>query len=99
MNFEEKVMRLVRKIPKGKVATYKLIAEKLNSKAYRAVGQALKRNKKPAVIPCHRIVNSDGSIGGYKGRMDNKEKIELLKKEGIDIKGNKIDLRKYLYKF
>ena len=98
MSFDNNVLKLVKRIPKGKVSTYKIIAEKLNSKAYRAVGQVLKNNRNPIVIPCHRVVNSDGSLGGYKGIMNNKEKDEMLRKEGIEIKGNKID-SKYLFRF
>ena len=97
MDFNEKVLSLAKKIPKGKVTTYKIIAEKLNSKSYRAVGRALNKNKKPIIIPCHRVVNSDGSIGGYSRGID--KKIELLKKEGVIKEKNKIDLKKYLFRF
>ena len=100
MNFQQKVLNLTKKIPKGKVSTYKIIARKLNSKAYRAVGNALKKNKKPIIIPCHRVVNSDGSLGGYKGKLNSKEKIKLLRKEGVEVKKNKIvDFEKKLFKF
>lgn len=97
MSFSERVLKSVKKVPKGKVTTYKEIAKKLNTKAYRAVGAALKSNKNPIIIPCHRVINSDGTIGGYKGIKNNPEKIKLLKKEGIEINKNKIDLKKYLY--
>lgn len=99
MNFNQKVWELTKKIPKGKVTTYKEIAKKLRTKAYRAVGQALKRNKKPMIIPCHRVVNSDGSLGGYSGIKNNIKKIRLLKKEGIEISKNKIkNFKKCLFK-
>jgi len=91
MDFSEKVLGLVKKIPKGKVTTYKKIAKKLNTNAYRAVGSALRCNDKPIIIPCHRVVNSDGAVGGYKGVKNSKEKIRLLKKEGIKIKSSKIE--------
>jgi len=100
MNFNEKVLQLTKKIPKGKITTYKIIAEKLGTRAYRAVGAALRKNKKPITIPCHHVINSDGSIGHYKGIKNNEEKIKLLKKEGINIKNNKIfNLKKYLFRF
>ena len=100
MNFSNKVWQLTQKIPKGKITTYKIVAKKLNSNAYRAVGQALKKNPNAPEVPCHRVVASDGSIYGYKGIKNNKEKINLLKKEGIKIKGKKIiNFEKYLYKF
>lgn len=98
MNFDEKVLNLCKKIPKGKITTYKLIAKKLNTKAYRAVGNALKKNKKPIIIPCHRVVKSSGFIGGYSRGIKNK--IKLLKVEGIKIKNNKVlDFKKKLFKF
>ena len=87
MQFNEKVLELTKKIPKGRVTTYKLIAEKLKTHAYRAVGTALHKNKKPIIIPCHRVVNSDGFVGGYGKGI--KKKIKLLKKEGINIKNNR----------
>lgn len=100
MNFQDKVLVLTKKIPKGKVTTYKEIAKAMKTKAYRAVGAALRNNKRPIIIPCHRVVSSDGSLGGYKGKLNSKEKIKLLKKEGIEINKNKIvDFEKKLYTF
>lgn len=93
MNFTDKVYKLCKQIPKGKVSTYKQIADALNSKAYRAVGQALKRNPYAPEVPCHRVVSSSGAIGGFKGEKKGKkikEKIRLLVSEGIKIKNNKI---------
>jgi len=100
--FAKKVYKLCKKIPKGKVSTYRDIAHKLNTKAYRAVGQALKNNKNPDIIPCFKIIKSDGSIGGYSGNdpKNIKIKIKKLKAEGIIIKNNKIqNLKKVLFNF
>jgi methylated-DNA-[protein]-cysteine S-methyltransferase len=98
MNFNQRVLELTKKIPKGKVTTYKLIAQKLNCRAYRAVGNALNKNKKPIIIPCHRVVNTNGSLGGYSRGIQNK--IALLKKEGIKIKNRKIiNFKEVLYRF
>lgn len=90
------VLDKVKNIPKGKITTYKLLAHSLDTKAYRAVGNILNKNKHLVKIPCHRVVRSDSKIGGYaKG---TKKKKELLKKEGITIKNNKIiDLKRFLY--
>lgn len=100
MNFNQKVLTLVKKIPKGKVTTYKIIAEKLGTKAYRAVGAALRSNKEIITIPCHRVVNSDGSVGAYCGIKNSEEKMQLLKKEGIKIKNLKIlDVKKVIFNF
>lgn len=87
--FAKKVLMIVKRIPKGKVMTYKEIAIKLGNKNLaRAVGQVLKRNPSPIVIPCHRVVRSDGKIGGYS--LGIKKKKELLRKEGILIIGDKV---------
>jgi len=83
-SFQKKVYEVVRKIPKGKVLTYKEVAKRVGRpKAWRAVGNILSKNHDPE-IPCHRVVRSDGKIGGYnKGK---KQKLYLLKKEGVVIK-------------
>ncbi len=103
MNFADKVYALCKRIPKGKVSTYKEIGRALGGKGqvYRAVGRALKENKDPASIPCFRVVKSNGEIGGYGGSAPQniQRKIKKLKAEGIEIKNNKIDLKKYLFKF
>ena len=88
MNFSQQCYELVSRIPKGKISTYKQIAESLNTKAYRAVGNAMAHNPNPIIVPCHRIIKSDGSIGEY--ALGIKKKISLLKNEGIVIKKDKI---------
>ena len=93
--FNEKVYSILRKVPKGKVITYKDLAEKLHTKAYRAVGQAMRCNPYAPEIPCHRVVNSSGNIGGFMGSInpnskDIKKKIKMLRKEGIKVKDNRI---------
>lgn len=86
-DFQKKVYEIVKNIPKGKTTTYKTIAEKLNTSP-RAVGQALKRNPYAPIVPCHRVIHSNGRIGGFNGNnpRDIKKKIKLLKSEGIKIK-------------
>lgn len=80
MTFTEKVFEVVKKIPKGKVLTYKEVAKRVgDAKAARAVGNILNKNHDPK-IPCHRVVRSDGKLGGYNRGKREKEKI--LKKEG-----------------
>ena len=86
--FQQKVWALIQKVPKGKVTTYKAIAEKLGIKAYRAVGQACNKNPYWPKVPCHRVVCCDGTIGGFAS--GSKEKIALLHKEGIIIKDNHV---------
>ncbi len=101
VNFDNKVYRLVSKIPRGYVSTYRDIAKALHTTAYRAVGQALKRNPYAPIVPCHRVVSSDGRIGGFMGKTKGEsisKKIRLLRKEGVEIKNNKIlDFKKVLF--
>ncbi len=74
-SFRAKVFALVKKIPKGKTMTYKQVAEKVgNPKAYRAVGNVLNTNYDPN-IPCHRVVRSDGKVGGYNRGAEEKKKL------------------------
>ncbi len=80
MQFREEVLKVVKNIPKGSVLTYKEVAERAGSpKAWRAVGNILNKNQNPN-IPCHRVIRSDGRIGGYNKGKSLKRK--LLKKEG-----------------
>lgn len=98
MKFSDKVYALTKKIPKGKISTYKELAHVLKSKAYRAIGNALNKNPYWPDVPCHRIIKSDGTIGGFSRGV--KEKIDVLRKEGIKVKNKKIiDFEKILFKF
>lgn len=84
----ERVYAVVKRIPEGRVATYKEIGRRINSNAYQAIGQALKRNPDPNSIPCHRVIRSDRTLGGYFGGEQAKKK-RLLKDEGVlfDVQG------------
>lgn len=85
--FERKVWMQLHRIPFGKTESYQSIAKKIgNAKAPRAVGQANKRNPIPLLIPCHRVIASDGTLGGYSCGLGLKKK--LLKHEGINIKND-----------
>tara|TARA_B100000214_G_C23964460_1_gene627006 strand:+ start:1125 stop:1430 length:306 start_codon:yes stop_codon:yes gene_type:complete len=97
-NFNRRCYEKISLIPKGMVSTYAEVAKSLNSNAYRAVGNAMARNPHLIVIPCHRIVKSDGSLGGYV--LGTSKKSSLLKKEGVYIKNNQVvGFRNKLYKF
>lgn len=97
MSFSDKCYKILKTIPKGKVTTYKAIAEALNSKAYRAVGNAMNLNPHDTnIYPCHRVIKSNGEIGGYAHSQE--EKIKRLKSEGLVIKNNKIDLSRFEFK-
>ena len=120
--FNEKCYTLLKKVPKGKVTTYKEIAKALNSDGYRAVGNAMNknpygyaisseaiRNRRSMIrgdskrtsgfflVPCHRVVKSNGEVGGFAS--GTKNKIKLLKQEGIEVNNKRIDLNKYFYEF
>ena len=83
-SFERSVYRAILKIPSGEVRTYGWVAKAIgNPKASRAVGNALNKNPYSPVVPCHRVVRSDGSMGGFALGLMAKER--LLKKEGIDL--------------
>jgi|SRR3989344_54530 len=103
MRFNQQVYALCRKIPKGKVSTYKAIADILNTKAYRAVGQALRSNPYAPEVPCHRVVASDGRLQGFQGKRKGaalKEKQRMLEREGLTIHNNKIkDFEERLFRF
>lgn len=91
------VYDLVSDIPAGKVVTYGQLATLLgNSRASRGIGKILNQNPSPIIVPCHRVVCSDGHVGGYMYGKD--QKISLLLKEGIPIKDDKIkDFEKYKF--
>ncbi|MEK6897405.1 MAG: MGMT family protein [Nanoarchaeota archaeon] len=96
-SFSQKCYKLLRKVPRGKVTTYKEVARVLKTKAYRAVGNAMNKNPYAPGVACHRVVKSSGEVGGFAS--GTRKKISMLRKEGIKIVNGKIDLKKYLYKF
>ncbi len=82
--FQKKVWSAISKIPRGKTITYKDLAKQIGRPlAVRAVGNAVGANPLPVTIPCHRVIKSDGTLGGYSGRGGIKTKQALLFKEGI----------------
>ena len=93
--FQKKVYQAGQKIPKGRISTYKLLAEAIGQPgAFRAVGQALNKNPDAPKVPCHRVVRSDGSVGGF--AWGRRKKKNLLAKEGLKFRGNKItDFKKH----
>ena len=85
--FQHQVSRYLLKIPYGKVKTYKEIAIKLNKpNSARAIANACAKNPYAPSIPCHRVIRSDGKLGGYSGPGGVKTKEKLLKKEGFLVK-------------
>src|SRR3989338_414148 len=79
--FQWKVLKAALTIPLGETRSYQWVAGAIGSpRAVRAVGQALRKNPYPLIIPCHRVIRSDGRPGGYAGKLDGK-KTRLLKRE------------------
>ena len=89
---------MLMEVPKGKVTTYRELAHALGTKAYRAVGQAMNRNPQLVSVPCHRVIKSNGAVGGYALGIDRKK--ELLRMEGVQVEANgRINLSKHLHIF
>jgi O-6-methylguanine DNA methyltransferase len=91
----EKVYELLKQVPQKRVTTYKELA-KATGVHQRAVAIYMKTNKDPVRIPCFRVIRSDGSLGGYSGGI--KKKMELLKKDGIEVVNGKVD-GNYIHRF
>lgn len=93
-SFEQDVYAVLRRIPKGYVVTYQDIAQAIGRpNAVRAVGNALNKNPHAPKVPCHRVVKSDGKLGGYAG--GQQKKIFLLNKEGVQVESGRVDLNTY----
>jgi len=96
---KEKIYKNLKKVPKGKVITYKELAKSCGSKAYRFVGTCMKENKNPKEIPCYKVVRSDGKIGNYSSSGGINGKINLLEKDGIKVSNGRVDLKRYGWRF
>lgn len=101
MKLADRVYTLIKSVPPGHITTYRAIGEALGTKAYRAIGQALRNNPNsfldchdPSLqVPCHRVVASSGKIGGFMGKTTGEEidkKIKLLRSEGITFSNGKV---------
>lgn len=97
-SFAERVYAAANKIPKGKVATYGMIAKLAGKpKAARAVGTYMRKNSSPKHCPCHRVVGSTGALVGY-GFGGVGEKRKMLIDEGVSFSGSKVNFRVSLWK-
>ena len=100
MKFSDLVFEATRRIPRGNVSTYGEIAKAIGRpKAMRAVGQALRHNPYAPQVPCHRVVASSGDLHGFGGKFNNPEKVKMLRDEGVEVDNNKVDLKKFGFKF
>lgn len=98
-DFEKEVYEAAKRIPKGKVSTYSEVAKAIGRpKSVRAVGNALNKNPFAPGVPCHRVVKSNGGVGGFASGA--KRKIKMLEEEGVRIENGKVvNFKKALYKF
>ena len=99
MKLEEKVYKKLLEVPKGKITTYGELAKAIGLKnGQRVIGKIMNKNPYPVIVPCHRVIKSDGKIGGY--AWGEKVKAKMLSNEGIKIKNGKIlDEEKSIYRF
>ena len=99
MRIEEKIYCKLLQVPEGYVTTYGDLAKAINLKnGQRVVGKIMKNNPFPVIVPCHRVVKSDGTIGGYAYGTERKK--YMLSKEGLEINNNKIsDFKNNLFRF
>ena len=99
MNLDKKIYKKLLEVPKGKITTYGELAKAVGLKnGQRAVGKIMSKNPYPVIIPCHRVVKSDGKVGGY--AYGEEIKSDMLTREGIVIKNGKIlDLENTIYRF
>lgn len=97
-SFNDKCYELLKLIPEGRVTTYKEMARALDSKAWRAVGSAMAKNKKLMIIPCHRVVRSNGVIGDY--ALGSDKKAQILESEGVSVVNGKVkNLKSFMHTF
>lgn len=93
-SFAESVYRVLKRVPKGSLTTYAALARAIGRPgAARAVGNALNKNPYAPQVPCHRVVRSDGRVGGFASGTG--KKIALLRKEGVLIVHGKVDLKRF----
>jgi len=99
LSLEKKIYKKLLQVPKGKITTYGELAKAVGmTNGQRAVGRIMNKNPYPVIIPCQRVIKSDGSVGGY--AYGEKIKSNMLKKEGLEIKNGKVlDLEKIIHRF
>ena len=98
MSFDEHVYEYLKKLPKGRVTTYGMIARAIgHPRAARQVGNALHRNPTPVVIPCHRVVNREGRLAPAFAFGGIDRQAQLLRAEGVEVTDGSVDIAKYIW--
>ncbi|RME53998.1 MGMT family protein [Candidatus Woesearchaeota archaeon] len=96
--FSRKCYERLLQVPAGRVTTYSELARSLGSKGFRAVGRAMNKNPFAPHVPCHRVVASDGSVGGFARGVA--KKVALLRREGVEVRqGKVVDFEKVFFRF
>ena len=107
-DYQKAILHLLAEVPKGKVTTYGDLAKELarrnpkwSPNASRAVGTTMRNNLLGPYVPCHRVIKSDGTIGNFRGGAKGavKEKIQMLRDEGVEVINGKINLKRYRHNF
>ena len=91
--FQDAVYTALRRVPRGRVTTYRILGDCLGCRCYRAIGQALRRNPFAPEVPCHRVIASDLTIGGFAGHTSGPEisrKLRLLAEEGVTFSNRRL---------
>ena len=100
--FQKNVYQVISRIPRGRVSTYKIVAAQVRCKSCRAVGQALRRNPFAPQVPCHRVIASDLTLGGFAGRRQGAEirrKERMLAAEGVHFRDGRLADSRRVFKF
>lgn len=93
------VYKLLKQVPRGRVTSYKALAKAAgHPNAARAIGGIMRRNPYAPIVPCHRVVYSDGRLGGFNGLTGISDKVRILAKEGVDVKdGRIVDFKRHYF--
>jgi methylated-DNA-[protein]-cysteine S-methyltransferase len=92
-DFQQQVYDALMRVPKGKVTTYKWLANRVGCGSAQAVGQALRRNPFAPRVPCHRVISSDLCVGGFAGKREGakiRKKLKLLEGEGVKFRAGRL---------
>ena len=100
--FQIKIYGAVKKIPRGRITTYKILADAVGCRSYSAVGQALRKNPYAPDVPCHRVIASSWQIGGFEGQrkgLSIEKKKKMLSAEGVTFINGKLADQNRLFRF
>ena len=100
--FRQRVYEALRRVPRGRVTTYKLLGEAIGCASSQAIGQALRHNPYAPEVPCHRVIRTDLTLGGFSGKTEGKairRKLDLLREEGVEFVSGRLKDPSKIYPF